>query len=156
MPALSPKSHLQQEQSLMAAALELMQREQHHLVVADIDSLTEVTAQKSVLVNQMALLAQQRNQALGLAGFAAQEAGMDAWLEASHDAGAAVLWQQLLSVTREAKELNRVNGMLITKHMSNNQNALQALRAPSHSTNSFYGPSGQATVSATSRRLVVG
>jgi flagella synthesis protein FlgN len=56
--------------------------------------------------------------------------GMEPWLAVAGQRRAARLWKQLLALTREAKELNRVNGMLINKQMAHNQTVLNALRTP--------------------------
>jgi|EP01034_Spumella_vulgaris_P003542 flagella synthesis protein FlgN len=142
-------SSLREEQRVITALLEVLKQEQQHLVAADIDGLTELTPRKSSLVNDMAVLASQRHNALGAAGYQAEEAGMDAWLAASGDPEAAPLWAQVLELTREAKELNRLNGTLISQHLSHTQGALQALRPQAQG--NFYGPSGQPT-SANPRR----
>lgn len=142
-------SSLREEQRVITALLEVLKQEQQQLVAADIDGLTELTPRKSSLVNDMAVLASQRHNALGAAGYKAEEAGMEAWLAASGDPEAAPLWAQVLDLTREAKELNRVNGTLIGTHLSHTQSALQALRPQAQG--NFYGPSGQPT-SANPRR----
>ncbi|HEU4374315.1 MAG TPA: flagellar protein FlgN, partial [Telluria sp.] len=130
---------------------------QQFLVSADSDGLTAVTEQKSAQVQQMAALAGRRHQALGAAGFAASEAGMEAWLaDSKHDAAHA-LWRALLERTRAAKELNRVNGMLINKQMTNTQLVLNAMRTPAGGADAaVYGPRGQASSGGPSRRFVVG
>jgi flagella synthesis protein FlgN len=157
MATASPISTLRDEQTLIATLLKLMKQEQQCLVNADTDGLTAITPQKSQLINQMSQLSSLRLQALGAAGFAAREAGMDAWLAGSPDPAAATLWQELLVLTREAKELNRVNGMLINKQMNYNQNLINAMRTPAQGAdNSFYGPSGQPTAGGPSRRYVIG
>ena len=155
MPSVTPMSSLLQERQAMTTLLDLLQQEQRHLVAADIDALVALTAEKSALVSQMAVLANQRHGALGAAGFGAQDSDMEGWIAASGEAQAAPLWQQLLDMTHEAKELNRVNGMLINKHMSRTQGALNILRPQSQATN-FYGPSGHATSSNPSRGFIVG
>ena len=149
MSSVSPMSSLREEQRVITALLEVLKQEQQQLVAADIDGLTELTPRKSALVNDMAVLGSRRHNALGAAGYKAEEAGMEAWLAASGDAEAAPLWAQVLDLTREAKELNRVNGTLISKHLSHTQGALQALRPQAQG--NFYGPSGQPT-SANPRR----
>jgi flagellar biosynthesis protein FlgN len=156
MPAVNPMTILREEQRLMTSLLEVLKQEQQHLVAAHIDGLTALTPEKSALVGQMATLAQQRHGALGAAGFAPQEAGMADWVAACGDSAAAPLWQTLLEQTREAKELNRINGMLINKHMGHTQGALQALRPLAAASSSFYGPSGHATTSTTSRGFFAG
>jgi len=155
MPSACPMTSLREEHKAMELLLTLMKQEQQHLIAADIDSLTALTAQKTALVQQMAGLASARHGALAAAGFPAREEGMDAWLAASGDATAAPLWTRVLAQTREAKELNRVNGMLINKHMAHAQGALNAMR-PAAQSGAIYGPSGQTTASPTSRRLVIG
>jgi flagella synthesis protein FlgN len=157
MATASPTSILRDEQQLMSSLLELIKQEQQCLVKADSDALDAITPQKSMLVKQLAQLAGQRHQALGAAGFAAREAGMEDWLAGCKDADAHALWPALLDLTREAKELNRVNGLLINKHMSHNQGVINAMRTPTGGFEpAVYGPSGQTTTVGPSRRFVVG
>jgi flagellar biosynthesis protein FlgN len=156
MPA-TPIDSLQEEHKVMGALLDILKQEQQHLVAADIEGLTELTAEKSALVAQMAALANARHSALGAAGFLAQEAGMADWIAALNDDVATQLWQNLLADTHQAKELNRINGMLINKHMSHTQGALQALRPQATAANSLYGPSGShATTFSKSRGFLAG
>jgi flagella synthesis protein FlgN len=155
MPATSPMSSLREELNLMTELLDLMRQEQHHLIGADIDSLGGVTARKSELVGQLSALATTRHAALAAAGFEAREEGMRAWLAAGGADGADALWDELLQQTRAAKEANRVNGLLINRHLAHTRGALNALRPPAQGGNT-YGPSGQTTSSPTSRRLIIG
>lgn len=155
MQSVTPFSSLRNEQELMTSLLELMKQEQLHLVAADIEAITDITARKTALVGQLSQLAAQRHQALAAAGFAAAESGMDAWLAGSTDAEAAPLWASLLDTTRQAKELNRLNSLLVNKHMLHTQSALSAMRPPAQSGN-FYGPSGQTTSNTANRRVVIG
>jgi flagella synthesis protein FlgN len=153
----SPITTLRDEQQLITSLVALMKQEQQFLVSADGDGLATITPQKAALVQQMALLASQRHQALGVAGCAASEAGMQAWLASDGNDAVRILWRALLERTGEAKELNRVNGMLINKQMTNNQVVLNAMRTPAGGADAaFYGPAGQTTVGGPSRRFVVG
>lgn len=154
MQSVSPMSSLREEQRVITALLAILKQEQQQLVAADIDGLTELTPRKSALVNDMAVLASQRHAALGAAGYKPEEAGMEAWLAASGDATASPLWAEVLELTREAKELNRLNGTLISKHLSHTQGALQALRPQGQS--NFYGPSGQPTSGNLRRGFLAG
>ncbi|MDC8759332.1 flagella synthesis protein FlgN [Janthinobacterium fluminis] len=155
MSSATPLNSLRDERALMNSLLELMQQEQRSLVAADIDMLTQLTERKTALVAQLSAGAARRHAALAAAGFAAGEEGMDAWLASAGDADAAALWRGLLDDTRAAKELNRLNGMLVNKQLAHTQGALNTLRPAAQSGN-FYGPSGQTTTSTPSRRLVVG
>ncbi|WP_317204394.1 flagellar protein FlgN [Janthinobacterium sp.] len=156
MSPLSPLNSLREETALMGSLLELTRQEQLRLVAADIEELAALTLRKNALVLQLSACAKARHAALGAAGLPAAEEGMDAWLAGpGQDADAAPLWAQLLELTRAAKEQNRVNGMLLNKHLAHTQGALATLRPAAQSGN-IYGPSGQTTNSAPSRRLVVG
>ena len=158
----TPISRLGEEHEAITRLLLLLKQEQLHLIGADIEQLTGLTAQKSLLVQRMALLADARHKALDVAGFGAQsgghEAGMTAWVAAGADAAdsvGAALWRQVLDLTREAKEYNRLNGMLINKHMVRTRDALNVLRPPALGGN-IYGPSGLAASSPARGRFVIG
>ena len=153
----SPIHTVRDEFSLINTLIELMKQEQRLLVAADTDGLTAVTAQKSQLVTQMAALSKTRHQQLAQAGFPAEDAGMTGWLERSADKDAASLWQDLLAATRQAKELNRVNGMLISKQLNNTHTLINAMRTPAGAADTgVYGPTGQTSISQPSRRFVAG
>ncbi|MES2755877.1 MAG: flagellar protein FlgN [Pseudomonadota bacterium] len=153
----SPTTTLRDEQKLIGSLIELMKQEQQFLVSADSDGLDKITPQKADLVQQAAQLASQRHQAVAAAGFAAGEAGMEQWLTGSADAGARASWLELLELARQAKELNRVNGMLVNKQITNTQVILNAMRTPAGGADpGVYGPSGQAGASGPSRRFVIG
>ena len=158
MTTATPLNSLREEEHIMSALLDVLKQEQQLLVSADIDALPAVTTRKTALVSQMTLLSAQRHRALGKCGFPAEESGMDAWIAASGAAReeAAALWQALLDHSRQAKELNRVNGMLINKQMGHTQGALQALRPPGAAQNNFYGPGGMSTTLPRSRGFLAG
>lgn len=158
MTTVTPLNSLREEEQIMSTLLDLLRQEQQLLVTAEIEGLPAITTRKTALVTQMTLLSAQRHRSLGKCGFPAEEAGMDAWIAASGVAReeSAGLWQALLQHTREAKELNRVNGMLINKQMGHTQGALQALRPQGGSANNFYGPGGISTSLPRSRGFLAG
>jgi len=152
-----PHATLTSEHERIAALVDLMKQEQQLLVAADADALGELTPRKVALVQELAQLSRQRHGALGTAGFIAAEAGMEPWLAARGDDAARAAWSQLLAATAEAKELNRVNGMLLNRQMAHNQTVLNALRTPAAAPEStLYGAKGQTFGSAPSRRFVLG
>lgn len=155
MATISPITSLREEHTAITLLLELLKQEQLQLVAADIDGLNQLTPHKAALLTQLSVLASQRHIALGACGFPSREEGMDAWLPTCDDASAAPLWTETLAMMREAKEMNRLNGMLINKHLVHTQGALNSLRPPAQSGN-FYGANGQTTSNAASRRLVIG
>lgn len=153
----SPITTLPAEHERIQALVELMKQEQQFLVAADADGLAELTPRKVALVQELAQLSRARHGALGGAGFAASEAGMEPWLAAHGDEAARGAWSRLLVDTAAAKELNRVNGLLINRQMAHNQTVLNALRTPTAGAEStLYGAKGQTFGSGPSRRFVVG
>jgi flagella synthesis protein FlgN len=158
MTTVTPLNSLREEQHIMATLLDVLRQEQQLLSTVEMEGLPAVTTRKTALVTQMTLLSAQRHRSLGKCGFPAEEAGMDAWIAASGEARdeSASLWQALLEHTREAKELNRINGMLINKQMGHTQDALQALRPQGSTPNNFYGPGGITTTLPRSRGFLAG
>lgn len=157
MASASPHTTLQDELKLIVCLIDLMKQEQQFLVAANSDGLATLTPLKTQLVEQMAVLAEQRHHSLAAEGFAGTETGMAAWLVRMSNPALDAAWQQLLAKTVDAKELNRVNGMLINKQMTHNQNLINAMRTPAGAADTaFYGPQGQATAVTGKRRLVVG
>lgn len=154
----NPSSTLHAETALLHTLIALMKQEQGFLVSADTDGLNGLMQQKSQSIEQMTQLARQRHALLGAAGCAAADNGMDAWLAAADDGSATLAWQQMLALAREAKELNRLNGMLIARQMANNEALIDAMRAPAGASDAaaVYGPKGQTSPGATTRRLVIG
>lgn len=150
----TPMHSLKAEHKLIISLREVMLQEQNLLVAADIDNLDPLTTRKADLINEMALMANQRHRSLAAVGFARGEAGMEAWLAQHGSAADKLLWQDVLDQTREAKELNRLNGMLINRQLSHTQGALQALRPQAQT--GVYGPSGRTATSTFSRGFVAG
>lgn len=156
MTIASPGATLRDEQQLIGSILELMKSEQQFLIGADADGLSSITPRKLQLAQQMAELARLRHKALDAAGYPALDAGMEPWLAAAGNDELRSQWRQLLDLTREAKELNRVNGMLVNKQMAHTQAMLNALRPAGNGAAAVYGPGGHAAPSGPSKRYLVG
>ena len=153
----SPTQTIAAEHQHLDALVALMKQEQQSLVALDADALSDLTTQKNALLASLSSLTQQRHAALEAAGCEGSEAGMEPWLAASGDDEARQQWERMLHVAREAKELNRVNGMLISKQLAHNQGVLNALRTPTNApSGAIYGASGQTVGLGASIRFVVG
>lgn len=151
----SPIDTLPAEQQFVSALVALMEQEQQLLVNLDVDGLAELTPKKNALLADLTAQSIQRYQTLAKLGFDGDEAGMANWVEANPEARAA--WNALLELATQAKELNRVNGILINKQLANNQTILQALRTPTNSDGgAMYGASGQTVTTGASKRYVIG
>jgi len=156
-PVISPNATVTQEQQHVSALIELMKQEQQLLVAADADGLANLTPQKNALLQALADLSAQRHAALAAAGCEGSEAGMEPWLAVGGNEEARSQWEALLGLAREAKELNRVNGMLINRQLAHNQGVLNALRMPAGAeAGGMYGASGQALGNGPSKRFVIG
>ena len=149
----SPATSLAQELASAQALLDCLQQEQAHLIQADIAALADCATRKNSLVEQMGTLAKARLQALTLAGHAATEAGMLAWL-AGQPALLQEDWRTLLGLAAAGKELNRTNGLLIHQHLNRTQGGLQALRGGGQP--AVYGRDGQQNVRTSGRTFVAG
>ncbi|MEJ7806750.1 MAG: flagellar protein FlgN [Telluria sp.] len=157
MTIASAHTTLQDELKLINCMIDLMKQEQQFLVAANTDGLGTLTPLKTQLVEQMATLAARRHASLEKDGCEASEVGMNAWVQRINDPVISTSWQHVLEKMRDARELNRINGMLINKQMTHNQMLIQAMRTPADAADTgFYGPSGQATAVSSKRRLVVG
>lgn len=153
----SPTTTLSEELTSMQSLLDLLNQEQQCLIHADADGLESLTPQKTQLVLHMTDLAKQRQRALAAAGFPAADASMAAYFQHNAEPAAEQIWQQLLDCTRSAKELNRVNGMLIGKQLAQTQQLLAAMRPASTTPDpGLYGPGGTASGFGASRRYVIG
>jgi len=153
----SPISTVSAEQQHVSQLIELMKQEQALLVAADTDGLVELTPRKNTLLQELADLSSQRHAALVAAGCEGSEAGMEPWLAVGGNEDARAQWEALLELARQAKELNRVNGMLINKQLAHNQGVLNALRTPAGAQSTgVYGASGQTLGSGPSKRYVIG
>jgi flagella synthesis protein FlgN len=156
MAIASPGATLRDEQQVIGSIVELMKTEQQLLISADADGLSTITPNKLQLAQRAATLSRVRHKALGAAGFPADETGMEPWLAVGGNAEHRDAWNRLLDLTREAKELNRVNGMLVNRQLGQTQAALSELRGPAGNPAGVYGPAGQTMSTGPSRRFVVG
>lgn len=157
MQQIGNASMLQLDEEITAgrALLELLRQEQQYLINADLDALAQLTEEKSRLLARMGELAMQRQRALAAGGLDDSDAGMRSFL-AQAPAAIRADWDMLISIAREGKELNRINGLLLGQHMSRNQAALNALKGGDQAAGTLYGPDGQASTQNGTRRLVVG
>lgn len=143
---------LEAEVAAVQGFVTLLEREQQMLVKGEVDDLIDLVAQKNAIAAELAGLAARRKQLLAADGLANDRAGVVAWLEAQPpEERAGTVWSSLLTVAREARELNRANGELIQVRMQNNAQALEILLS-SNTAAGLYGPDGQSTP-ASGRRI---
>lgn len=141
---------LAEDAKLLSALIALLNTEQSNLIKADADAIQAVLDKKSMLLQQLNQAAKVRYDALSANGYTANEAGMEAWVQSQSNASLKQSWAKLQQMLAQAKELNRLNGVLITKHFNRNQELLNHLQGKAGS-DSVYGRDGQAKSSTLNR-----
>lgn len=124
--------------------IQALQTEQDALVQGNVDPLLELARIKSEKVVLLSQLAEIRARFLGAQGCSQEHGGMTKWLRQRNEGNPQIakLWQQLLTLAENAKQLNQINGRLIDTRLRNNQQALALLQAAANQT-ALYGPDGQ-------------
>ncbi len=143
----SPLTGVPDEAAAMQALLAVLAREQACLARGEADGCAALLDEKAVQVAALSVLAAARHRQLAALGFAADEQGMTAWLRSPAAANTAP-WDALMTLTREAHELNRVNGVLLAQLSARNRQALDALGLRA-SGPGLYSAGGQADYATT-------
>lgn len=151
---MSTAISLEQESSTVGRLIEMLEQEQSCLIKADFEQMQTLLEKKSTLLQSLSLISQERYQWLSAAGYPANESGMSDWLKDHSEHALLASWLTMQQALLKAKELNRINGMLINKHFTRNQQLLSALQGQTE-TDHFYGPSGQATSNSRVRGTVI-
>jgi flagellar biosynthesis protein FlgN len=135
---------------LVRQLLEVLTREQSSLVLSDVDAIEAAMDEKSILLQDISIAANARYAALKANGFDANESGMTVWLESQNKPVLSESWIQFQKTISQAKEMNRLNGVLINKHFNRNQQLLNHLQGRSGDGN-VYSKNGQAKSHSSSR-----
>lgn len=136
--------------ALVSSLLNDLQEEQTALISADLDMIERMIDKRVELLQELGAAASSRYDALAAAGFEPNEQGMSAWLEQQSNQMLDKAWITFQQQLARAKELNRLNGILINKHFQRNQEKLDALNGKSAAPQ-FYGKNGQAHRANSSR-----
>ncbi len=140
----------EQDAQLVNDLLTALYSEQSSLVMADIDAIEALLEEKSVLLQRINITAKSRYEALAANGFEPSEMGMVAWLKQQAKPATNQSWVDFQKALSQAKEMNRLNGMLINKHFNRNQQLLNHLQGNS-SAGDVYSRNGQAKSQSPSR-----
>lgn len=136
---------LSAELSAFADFIGLLEKEQDILKAGSPTDLPAAVAEKDQLAEKLAALAAQRNHLLDTCGQPHDRTGIEALCAQNPDKfkPLAEEWAEIVRLAAHAKELNRVNGALISLRMQYNEQILEALSPPPATP--LYGPDGQAT-----------
>jgi flagellar biosynthesis protein FlgN len=133
----------EQDAQLAKELLATIRSEQAALVRADIDAIEAVLDEKSAVLQRMNMVVLNRYEALAANGFEPNEVGMSEWLKQQAKPALNEAWMALKKTLIQAKELNRLNGILINKQFNLNQQRLNHLQGNSEASE-VYGRNGQA------------
>lgn len=153
MADLSLASLLNAETEAISEFIVLLKKEQTALQDGKTEALPEIADSKAPLTIRLNELAIRRNQALSMAGLPPNRPGVEIWLERYPSAEMSDNWNRLHSAIAEARELNELNGKLITLRMQYTNQALSALTLAQRQSDMLYGPDGQPSQFA-GRRII--
>ncbi|HSH87790.1 MAG: flagellar protein FlgN [Methylophilus sp.] len=139
-----PAISFEADATLVVELIQDLQNEQTALVSADLDIIEQMVDRRVELLQALGEAANKRYSALAAAGFEASENGMSKWLELRSSPLLDDAWIDFQKKLAQAKELNRLNGVLINKHFQRNQEKLDVLQGKSANNNQLYGKNGQA------------
>lgn len=149
----SPDQIIEREIKLISRLVALLQEEQNSLKTADPLALPRIHEEKSVLVDQLNALENERIQMIGGPASQPDRQRMQAWLDAHPvETKVASQWQQLIQLAQEAKQQSQLNASLVRLHLEKTTQALAILTRHAHD-NLLYGSNGQAA-SYTGSRIV--
>jgi flagella synthesis protein FlgN len=153
-----PIAGIANERDAVRMFVDVLRREQHALQQADVSVLLPLAAEKASHAQQLAKLAQAREQWLAVPDSpedqdTEDQGDMERRL-ADHPT-ATVAWQELLQLTETAHQINEINGILVNQRLRYNQQRLFALQAAAHGLhdNGLYGSNGQPQIFSGGRRL---
>jgi len=144
------------EQRLVLELHSLLKAEQQALVDNDIDLIESMLDKKADLIQALSLKTHIRYQKLATEGFSADEDGMAKWLLKQPQSSVRNAWMKMQALLIEAKELNRVNAMLVGKFLRRNQQMLSLLQTSTNKNTGLYGPNGQSMFGRQTRGVVLG
>jgi flagellar biosynthesis protein FlgN len=140
----------EQDAQLAKQLLATIRSEQSALVKADISAIEALLDEKSAVLQRMNAVVLNRYEALAANGFEPNELGMAEWLKKQAKPALNDAWTALKKTLIQAKELNRLNGILISKQFNLNKQLLNHLQGNSGN-GDVYGRNGQAKTQSGSR-----
>jgi flagellar biosynthesis protein FlgN len=150
-----PSSSLAAEKLATTRLIETLKQEQELLSGnGEADQIPDVISEKATIVAEMASLADSRHRILNALGLPASEDGMQLWVDQQGNESDKELWNALFDLAQTARELNRLNGLLVGRQLAINQGAMNVLQGKSNG--NFYGPDGQSSMRTSGRPLAVG
>lgn len=136
-----PEPALAEEHETLRALLETLRAEREALLGGDADAVARLAGDKSQRVERLGRHAEARRRSLAARGLPPDRDGVARWL-AAEPAPLRRRWDALLALAAEARELNRVNGLLAGRRLARVQQSLAALHSAG-SPGQLYGQDGR-------------
>ena len=146
-------SILQDELASLDQLIDVLREEHECLVAGEVETLGRISARKSKIVQNLNSSASERKQAMLASKYALNAEGAMGWAENQCGTAGSAIWKSLLAQGADAKERNRVNGLLILRRQRDTHARLDALRGGSAGT---YDPTGKTSSPLGSRTLSLG
>lgn len=145
---------LEEEATLIRQFLTILGEEQQALRSGELSALHDLEPTKATLVEKLNALGTQRNALLVSKGLTPDKSGILSWLASHPESSTSVekTWSEILSLAKQAKELNALNGQLIGIHLRATNLALDVL-TKKVGDSEVYGRDGQ-TSALTGSRII--
>lgn len=134
---------------LINELLDLLGHEQQILINQNLEPLQSLTESKTPLVNQLNNYHQQYLSLLNSNGLNPIDG-----IAKSANSELKNLWGQLLDISAQAKETNRINGLLINRLLNQNHQKQSILHSSEKNLPALYGPDGQNTQPLLTRSFI--
>jgi len=139
-------SILENEKKTTRIFLEILRKEREILTRGQINDLDQIVADKTKILDELETINEQRSQYLLSHGYHKNKAGMQQWLnEQPFVSTLHELWDQLITLAKQAKQENQTNGRAISLQLEYNQRSYVALHSAAGNI-SLYGSKGQAVI----------
>jgi len=150
---MRPTISFEEDTRLVNQLLDLLKREQINLIKHNMDEIEALIEIKADLLQKINHVAKNRYAALAEKGFESNENGMVSWIHQQSNAVIKEAWDGFQETLMQAKEFNRLNGVLIAKHFNRNQQMLNTLQNTFQS-NDVYGKNGQKSATRSVRNAL--
>lgn len=133
----------EEDNRLVCELIDLLTQEQKNLLSNQVSEIEKTVQLKGGLLKKINHVAQNRYAALAERDYEPNENGMLNWIAHQSNQVTKESWDDFQNNLIQAKELNRLNGELISRHFNRNQQMLTNLRN-AFQPSTTYGKNGQA------------
>ena len=130
------------ESTAWQALLNVLEQEEHALIVGEADLLPKLNALKMAHLNALNTMVRTRHEGLISAGFTPDLAGMNAWLAQQGKPKNSAQWDKLQTMEQQSQVINLRIGTLIELRLNSTRQALNVLVQAASSQGGLYDQAG--------------